>query len=229
MSVLSARVRQVEIEMKRLERLISRGANPLDIFNIDASARQEIETAAVQRAFQNLARLIHPDKNGQHQRFIVAFQAIVRARDLLQKTETRQICVETLGDDLLMVQRLEAFESESKRKERQEEERETQTDSLFAVDLVLHQNLSVIIAGETRKESVKQLLQNAPEMLVPAMNARSAEHTKNIRASSKDKHENGIRQRKVQQRAAQRRIPARTQQFLIDLTANKTIALLFWF
>ncbi len=188
---MNERLRSVEKEMKRLEKCIAQKCHPTKVLNIENCT--DINDEIITTAFQKIARLVHPDKNGSHERFVVVFQFVVEARELLRAEKPCKLPVETLTE----VQN--APKSENLGEQQVEtDEKDNNLVVPYQQDVALLQNNAVL--------TVKELLDVAPSELTPLMHIRRSEHTKNVRASAKEKHQNGIRQRKIQERAAQRRI-----------------------
>ena len=205
----NSKIRLVEREMSRLERFLRLSHfNPIDVFKLNAS---EMNEKQLTRAFRDLALLIHPDKNGQNQRFVLVFQFVERCRELLQDEISREICVETFGNDRETFKQLKQLQDEKEynRKKQQQQQQQQQSSSNSNQIGAFSQNSQSLqtFSNQTVSTNVLNLLKlGLSDQIQPLINVRSSTHNKNVRKHTKDKHQKGIRQRKIQERAAQRRI-----------------------
>jgi curved DNA-binding protein CbpA len=201
---MTDRIKETEREMTRLERILRLDVfNPIDVFRLHP---EQLRTEKLLRSrFKSLAMMVHPDKNQQAARFVLCFQLIQVARDMLLDEQTRDICIATYGDDKetwKQIQDLRKSKQQSDEIQQQQQQQATQSRQTNSKALQVYNANDGIVSL-----NVRQLLRLGDiDAIRVVIHKRSSAHARNLRESSRARHENGVRQRVVQRRAAERRL-----------------------
>ena len=192
--IKNSKIRLVEREMNRIERVCRMtNHNPVDILNLQLPfTNQDIVSH-----YRQIVRLIHPDKNNNIDRFKKAFVVVNDSYKILLEPDKKSICIRSKklkkSDMLKELYKCDFLEKKTKPKKTTPQEENTERRMVLWNPSILS---TQIFQDKIKNNKVKVNVDIAMD---------GAAHTKNKCKSKLGKHQKGLRQRKIQQKNANRR------------------------
>jgi len=184
-------VRETEREWRRVDRIVSKSNyNPLDIFCL----QRDFVKRDIRMAYYKIARLLHPDKCVNNERFCRMFTIVNDNYRLLMNPQKRAVCCKARKmkrSDILK----KLFTSDSC----------NSVDNNSGIDTV-NEDLRIVVWKPLEIIEYNNNVQLESYKIVSKIAMRGAEHRKNKSKSKRDKHQKGLKQRVIQKRNAERRI-----------------------
>lgn len=188
-------IRIVEREWRRIDRIVEKeGYNPIDIFCLDVP----FSRTDLRKAYHKIARLLHPDKSWNNERFCRIFTIVNDNYKLLLEPEKKRICIR------------EKSAKKAKAKKdlmkllygnlRSEKKITDNSSDSICEDLrsIIWKPLEIIkYENNIQKRNIK---------IVSNISMTGAEYRKNKSKGKKDKHQKGLKQRVTQRKNTERRI-----------------------
>ena len=188
------RIRLVEREMNRIEKVCRMtNHNPIDILNLQLP----FTVQDIVGHYRQIVRLIHPDKNNNIDRFKQVFVVVNDSYKFLLEPNKKSICIRSKklkkSDMLKELYKCDFLQKKTKPKKAKIQEENTDRRMVLWDPSILS---TQIFQDKIKDNKVKVNVDIAMD---------GAAHTKNKCKSKLGKHQKGLRQRKIQQRNANRR------------------------
>jgi len=190
----TSKIRLVEREMNRIERVCRMtNHNPISILNLHLP----FTVQDIVSHYRQIVRLIHPDKNNNIERFKKAFVIVNNSYKLLLNPNKKTICRSSKklkkSDMLRELYKCDFLEKKTKAKKTKIPEENTERRMVLWNPNILSIQ---IFQDKIKNKKIKVNVDIAMD---------GAAHTKNKCKSKLGKHQKGLRQRKIQQKNANRR------------------------
>lgn len=185
-------IKTIEKEMKRIFKITKLEIyNPLDIFAI----RMPFSKTNFKQSYKRLVKLIHPDKIDNNSRFCEAFRIVCWCKSIIEDKRTLAMCIK-------------AKKTNNLENLRPLFERRADDRKLPVPNLVVSNNAVVKYTPKAivKRVNLADVCDWTNIVIQPNIAVDGAEHTKNKCKSKADKHQKGLKQRSIQNKAAIRRI-----------------------
>ena len=189
-------IRIVEREWRRIDRIVGKeGYNPIDIFCLDVS----FSRTDLRKAYHKIARLIHPDKSWNNERFCRIFTIVNDNYKLLLEPEKKKVCIRAKSARKTKAKKdlMKLLYGDLNNKEK------IIDNSSFNS---IREDLRLVIWKSFEIIKYENNIQKRNIKIVSNISMTGAEHRKNKSRSKKDKHQKGLKQRVTQRKNAERRI-----------------------
>lgn len=178
-----------EKEVNRIEKIIRiDNYNPISIFELTVPFNEK----DLRKKYFTIIRLIHPDKNVSNNRFNKIFNIVNENYKILSDRTSKDICIKSL--------RL-------KKKDILKQLKKTNLNlTKVKIDETNERQIVLFNPMVLSTHVIKNNIQKNKYKINSTIAINGAEHTKNKSKSKSDKHQKGLKQRKVQKNNAENRI-----------------------
>ena len=178
-----------EKEVNRIEKIIRiDNYNPISIFELTVPFNEK----DLRKKYFTIIRLIHPDKNVSNNRFNKIFNIVNENYKILSDRTSKDICIKSL--------RL-------KKKDILKQLKKTNINvTNLKIDETNERQIVLFNPMVLSTHVIKNNIQKNKYKIKSTIAINGAEHTKNKSKSKSDKHQKGLKQRKVQKNNAENRI-----------------------
>ena len=178
-----------EKEVNRIEKIIRiDNYNPISIFELTIPFNEK----DLRKKYFTIIRLIHPDKNVSNNRFNKIFNIVNENYKILSDRTSKDICIKSL--------RLKKKDILKQLKQTNINIPNVKIDETNERQIVLFNPMVL------STHVIKNNIQKNKYKINSTIAINGAEHTKNKSKSKSDKHQKGLKQRKVQKNNAENRI-----------------------
>ena len=178
-----------EKEVNRIEKIIRiDNYNPISIFELTVPFNEK----DLRKKYFTIIRLIHPDKNVSNNRFNKIFNIVNENYKILSDRTSKDICIKSL--------RLKKKDILKQLKQTNLNVTNVKIDETNERQIVLFNPMVL------STHVIKNNIQKNKYKIKSTIAINGAEHTKNKSKSKSDKHQKGLKQRKVQKNNAENRI-----------------------
>lgn len=178
-----------EKEVNRIEKIIRiDNYNPISIFELTVPFNEK----DLRKKYFTIIRLIHPDKNVSNNRFNKIFNIVNENYKILSDRTSKDICIKSL--------RLKKKDILKQLKQTNINVKNVKIDETNERQIVLFNPMVL------STHVIKNNIQKNKYKINSTIAINGAEHTKNKSKSKSDKHQKGLKQRKVQKNNAENRI-----------------------
>jgi len=178
-----------EKEVNRIEKIIRiDNYNPISIFELTVPFNEK----DLRKKYFTIIRLIHPDKNVSNNRFNKIFNIVNENYKILSDRTSKDICIKSL--------RLKKKDILKQLKKTNLNIPNVKIDETNERQIVLFNPMVL------STHVIKNNIQKNKYKINSTIAINGAEHTKNKSKSKSDKHQKGLKQRKVQKNNAENRI-----------------------
>ena len=178
-----------EKEVNRIEKIIRiDNYNPISIFELTVPFNEK----DLRKKYFTIIRLIHPDKNVSNNRFNKIFNIVNENYKILSDRTSKDICIKSL--------RLKKKDILKQLKQTNINVTNVKIDETNERQIVLFNPMVL------STHVIKNNIQKNKFKINSTIAINGAEHTKNKSKSKSDKHQKGLKQRKVQKNNAENRI-----------------------
>ncbi len=178
-----------EKEVNRIEKIIRiDNYNPISIFELTVPFNEK----DLRKKYFTIIRLIHPDKNVSNNRFNKIFNIVNENYKILSDRTSKDICIKSL--------RLKKKDILKQLKQTNINIPNVKIDETNERQIVLFNPMVL------STHVIKNNIQKNKYKINSTIAINGAEHTKNKSKSKSDKHQKGLKQRKVQKNNAENRI-----------------------
>ena len=178
-----------EKEVNRIEKIIRiDNYNPISIFELTVPFNEK----DLRKKYFTIIRLIHPDKNVSNNRFNKIFNIVNENYKILSDRTSKDICIKSL--------RLKKKDILKQLKKTNINVTNVKIDETNERQIVLFNPMVL------STHVIKNNIQKNKYKINSTIAINGAEHTKNKSKSKSDKHQKGLKQRKVQKNNAENRI-----------------------
>ena len=178
-----------EKEVNRIEKIIRiDNYNPISIFELTVPFNEK----DLRKKYFTIIRLIHPDKNVSNNRFNKIFNIVNENYKILSDRTSKDICIKSL--------RL-------KKKDILKQLKQTNLNiANVKIDETNERQIVLFNPMVLSTHVIKNNIQKNKYKIKSTIAINGAEHTTNKSKSKSDKHQKGLKQRKVQKNNAENRI-----------------------
>ena len=195
-----------EKEVNRIEKIIRiDNYNPISIFELTVPFNEK----DLRKKYFTIIRLIHPDKNVSNNRFNKIFNIVNENYKILSDRTSKDICIKSL--------RLKKKDILKQLKQTNLNIPNVKIDETNERQIVLFNPM--VISTHVLKNNI----QKNKNKIKSTIAINGAEHTKNKSKSKSDKHQKGLKQRKVQKNNAENRIINHNFSFTNNISIEEII------
>ena len=194
-----------EKEVNRIEKIIRiDNYNPISIFELTVPFNEK----DLRKKYFTIIRLIHPDKNVSNNRFNKIFNIVNENYKILSDRTSKDICIKSL--------RLKKKDILKQLKKTNLNIPNVKIDETNERQIVLFNPMVL------STHVIKNNIQKNKYKINSTIAINGAEHTKNKSKSKSDKHQKGLKQRKVQKNNAENRIINHKFSFTNNISIEET-------